>query len=101
MAEEKKMYIEDERLEEVSGGGSHEGAEEQIVKTIDGGPIKMWNPGFPKEPFWTVPNGTKMKVDPARQTKEGYWDKEGYDFYWACHNNRWLIIRANEVIVTW
>ena len=92
MSEERKMNIEDEQLEEVTGGGSHEGAVMQKVYTIDGGPINMWNPGFPKDPFWRVPNRTEMKVDPAIQRQEGIWDMEGYDFYWACHERRWLII---------
>lgn len=102
MSEEKKL-LKEESIKEISGGTWRPDSKMARVYSIDGGDVKMYNTSISgNAPKQTAPNGTVMKVDPNLQPEQPWIAGLVYEAcYWACYNNVWVALKANEVRFEW
>ena len=102
MAEEKKL-LDEEDIKEVSGGAWRPDSKMARVYSLDGSGVKIYNTSISgNAPLQTVPNGTTMKVDPNMEPEQPWiLDRVFEACYWACYNNKWVAIKANEVRIEW
>ena len=102
MAEEKKVLSEKES-EQVTGGEWRPDSKMARVYSLDGSGVKIYNTSISgNEPTNTVPDGTTMKVDPNLEPEQPWILGRVFEAcYWACYNNKWVAIKANEVRIEW
>ena len=90
-----------EELSKVAGGALPKGADARVFSR-DGGDVKMYETtydGFGY--FWSVPNGSEMKVDGTLIQYKDDGPKKCAPFYWALYNRKWLKIKDCEVNIQW
>ena len=98
---EEKILIQED-LENVAGGGVIPKGQLAKVFSLDGGEVKMYETtydGFGH--FWTVPNGSEMKVDTVVNQYPDDGPKKCAPFRWANYNRKWLKIKEEEVMIEW
>ena len=100
---EEKKIINEENMEEAAGGEWRPDSKMAKVYALDGGPVKMYNTSISgNDPFWQVPSGSEMKVDPNLEPETPcFFDRVYEAGYWACYNYRWLFIKEKEVNIEW
>ena len=87
MSEEKKL-LSDESIKEISGGTWRPDSKMARVYSIDGGDVKMYN--------------TSISGNAPKQPEQPWIAGLVYEAcYWACYNNVWVALKANEVRFEW
>ena len=102
MSEEKKL-LNDESIKDISGGAWRPDSKMARVYSIDGGDVKMYNTSIScNTSSQTSPNSTGMTVDTNLPPEQPWIAGLVYEAcYWACYNNVWVALKANEVRFEW
>ena len=103
MDEKYKEYLTEEEIARASGGIDHLEGKKAKVYTLNGSELNMYrSQWYDKDPFWKVPNGTEMEVDPTLVPKRAIFaDVVLSSGYLACYNYRWLFLREDEIRIQW